>query len=125
MQHGHWLVLENIDAAPPEVLAALGQLCDSGVLQIPQRAEAIPAARGFQLLAMLSVTPDGSAGVQDMLGGAWAHVAITPPMPADVACILEHLFEMLVPLLPVALRCCGAVQMAVGGASADQWANTR
>ncbi len=56
VQHGHWLVLENIDAAPPDALAALTPLCDAGVLHIPQRSESIPAAPGFQLMATLSTS---------------------------------------------------------------------
>ena len=124
VQHGHWLLLENVDAAPPEAMAALGHLCDSGVLHIPQRAEAIPAAPGFQLLATLSTGPDSAVGAQDVLGGAWAHVVITPPSPTDVVCILEHTFPTLAPLLPSVLRCCAAVQMAIGGGDA-QWAAAR
>lgn len=121
VQHGHWLVLENVDAAPPEAMAALGQLCDSGVLHIPQRAEAIPTAPGFQLLATLSTSPEASSSIQEALGGAWAHVAVTAPSPADVLCMMEHTFATLAPLLPTALRCCAAVQLVVGGGD-THWA---
>lgn len=125
VQHGHWLVLENVDAAPPEVMAALGQLCDAGVLHIPQRAQAIPTAPGFQLLATLSTPSNGAGHAQhDAMEGAWVQVALTPPGPADVAAIVEHAYAPLTPLLPSMLRCCGAVQMAVGCTDA-QWADAR
>lgn len=36
---GRWIVLEDIDLAPPEILSAITSLLGSGVLRIPGRQE--------------------------------------------------------------------------------------
>lgn len=54
---GKWLLIEDINLAPPDVLAALTHLLESRQLHISQRAEAIPAAPGFQLLATVTCSP--------------------------------------------------------------------
>ena len=51
---GKWLVIEDINLAPPDVLAALVPLLESRELHLSQRAQTIPAAPGFQLLATVT-----------------------------------------------------------------------
>ena len=55
--HGKWLVIEDLNLAPPEVLAALVPLLGSRQLHLPQRAQVINAAPGFQLLASITTAP--------------------------------------------------------------------
>jgi hypothetical protein len=57
MTAGWWLVVEDINLAPPDVLAAMLPLMESGRLYLPQRAEVITAAPGFQLLSSVTSTP--------------------------------------------------------------------
>ena len=57
VQQGRWLVIEDINLAPPDVLAALIPLLESGRLHLSQRAESIQAAPGFQLLATVTCSP--------------------------------------------------------------------
>jgi len=54
---GKWLVIEDLNLAPPEVLAALVPLLGSRQLHLPQRAQLINAAPGFQLLASITTAP--------------------------------------------------------------------
>lgn len=54
---GKWLVIEDLNLAPPEVLAALVPLLGSRQLHLPQRAQVISAAPGFQLLASITTAP--------------------------------------------------------------------
>lgn len=54
---GKWLVIEDLNLAPPEVLAALVPLLGSRQLHLPQRAQVINAAPGFQLLASITTAP--------------------------------------------------------------------
>ena len=51
---GKWLLIEDLNLAPPEVLAALVPLLSSRQLHLPQRAQVIRAAPGFQLLASIT-----------------------------------------------------------------------
>ena len=48
---GRWLLVEDINLAPPEVLAALVPLLESRTLHLSQRAQVIRAAPGFQFMA--------------------------------------------------------------------------
>ena len=54
---GKWLVIEDVNMAPPDVLAALVPLLESRELHLSQRAQTIPAAPGFQLLATVTCSP--------------------------------------------------------------------
>ena len=54
---GKWLVIEDLNLAPPEVLAALVPLLANRHLHLPQRAQVINAAAGFQLLASITTAP--------------------------------------------------------------------
>ena len=54
---GRWLVIEDVNLAPPDVLAALIPLLERRQLQLPQRAHAMHAAPGFQLIATVTSAP--------------------------------------------------------------------
>jgi midasin len=59
---GKWLLIEDINLAPMDVLAALIPLLEMRRLQLPHRAESIMAAEGFQLLATITTSPGACAG---------------------------------------------------------------
>ena len=54
---GRWLVIEAIDLAPADVLSALVPLMEARQLQLPQRAQLVEAAPGFQLIATVTCGP--------------------------------------------------------------------
>ena len=51
MQQGSWLLLEDIDTAPPDVISTLIPLIKSKCLTIPGHGEEIQSAPGFQIFA--------------------------------------------------------------------------
>ncbi len=51
VQEGRWVLIEDVDHAPFEVLSALVSLLERRVLFLPGRGETIHAAPGFQLFA--------------------------------------------------------------------------
>lgn len=57
VSEGKCLVIEDINLAPMDVLAALIPLLERRQLQLPQRAQSISAAEGFQLLATITSSP--------------------------------------------------------------------
>lgn len=59
---GRWVLIEDIDRAPFEVLAALGQLMESRTLIVPGQPRAIAAHPGFQLFATRSAAALLTAG---------------------------------------------------------------
>ncbi len=67
MLEGKWLVIEDINLAPMDVLAALIPLLERRELQLPQRAQSLSAADGFQLLATITSSPGVAFIVFDSL----------------------------------------------------------
>lgn len=59
---GRWVVVEDINMAPPDVLAALVPLLESRTLTVASRGEVLRASPGFQLLATVTSAPGGAAG---------------------------------------------------------------
>jgi midasin len=120
---GRWLVIENIDTAPPEVLASLIPLLESRTLQVPSRGEELLAAAGFQLFATITAAPSGGGGgaassqrVHDLLGGLFHQVLVAAPSAAEQLQIAGHLHPGLKSLLPHAMAAISAVQVAHGQA---------
>ena len=60
VSHGKWLIVEDINVAPPEVLASLIPLLENGRLAIPQRAETLNIRDGFHLIATVTCAPERS-----------------------------------------------------------------
>ena len=54
---GRWVLVEDINLAPAEVLAALVPLLERRTLNIAARAESVSAAPGFQLIATVTSAP--------------------------------------------------------------------
>ncbi|MEW5309894.1 MAG: hypothetical protein WDW38_001740 [Sanguina aurantia] len=121
---GRWVVIEDINLAPPDVLAALVPLLDSRSLHISSRGEVLQAADGFQLLATITTAPGGGGGaggayrvssvVQDMLGGLWSGVRMEALSLEEQMSVLSQLFPMLQPLLATATAALCMIYLAVG-----------
>lgn len=65
---GRWLVVEGLDAAPPEVLAALAPLLEGRRLHLAHRAQTVPVAAEFQFLATVTTLPGKGWGLLDGWG---------------------------------------------------------
>ena len=59
---GRWILIENIDLAPLDILASLVPLLESRCLYLAPRDAAVRAAPGFQLLATRSTLHAGGGG---------------------------------------------------------------
>lgn len=74
---GMWVVIEDVDLAPFEVLAALVPLLEERRLYVPGRGESVPAADGFQLFGTVTTGGGRSGGSAaagaraDPLAGLW------------------------------------------------------
>lgn len=62
VSEGRWVLIEDINMAPGDVLAALVPLLESRVLHVPSRGLAVPAAAGFTLIATVTVAPSSGGG---------------------------------------------------------------
>jgi midasin len=139
------VVIEGVDAAPPDILASLLPLLESGVLHIPSRGQVLTAAPGFKVMGTITTIHSssssssssgssaaavaaGSSTAQDVLGSLWAKVRLAAPTEAEQLQVLRGLYPDLDPLLPYAqatvhlLHLAGrqAAAAAAGGSSSMQ-----
>eukprot|EP00897_Mesotaenium_endlicherianum_P007207 jgi/Mesen1/6514/ME000332S05520 len=106
---GVWVVFEDIDMAPFEVLSALVPILEDRRLYIPGRGEVIEAAANFQLFGTRTCTPQGafhssSSGAKDILSNLWARVTIDAPPDDELASIMAASFPTLATLIPTMIE---------------------
>jgi hypothetical protein len=138
---GRWVLIEDIDRAPFDVLAALAPLMEARELVAPGQPRALPVHPSFQLLATRSTARSGGGEGAAMPGafGAFADLLLrvtlraeAPPPPpppaappaapaAPPASELAHLLAALHPDFPPAivrtLLVAHATLLAAGGCS--------
>ncbi|CAL5218660.1 g365 [Coccomyxa viridis] len=122
VSEGRWLLIEDINLAPPDVLASLVGLLERRQLYLPQRAQSIAAHPGFQLIASVTSSPGGgqagaygsAQGVRDLLGGLWSVVAVQAPTAEEQLAILGRAFPQLSALLPAGMAALSLVKAAAG-----------
>ena len=84
---GLWVVIEDIDRAPFEVLSALVPLLETRKILLPGRGEVIEAAPGFRLFATYSTTNESGeinlyGGTGELLKNFWTKVK-SEALPLD------------------------------------------
>ncbi|CAM9195825.1 unnamed protein product, partial [Ectocarpus sp. 12 AP-2014] len=77
---GTWVLIEDLDRAPFEVLAAIGPLLEGRPLTLPGRTRPLRAAPGFRVFGTVTTVGDGGVvlgGAADF-GALWTHVPVEP-----------------------------------------------
>ncbi|EME84614.1 uncharacterized protein MYCFIDRAFT_113897, partial [Pseudocercospora fijiensis CIRAD86] len=105
VQEGRWVLIEDLDKAPNEVLGTLLPLIEKRELFIPHRKAKIYAAQGFRIIATIrtSINHRGeeTQASTNMLGARhWTRVPIAMPTMSEHAIIARSLFPMLERFLP-------------------------
>ncbi|KAF9437661.1 AAA ATPase midasin [Entomortierella beljakovae] len=110
VRDGKWLLIEDIDLAPMEVLSVLLPLLESRTLFIPSRGEKIPAHEGFQLFATKSMIPTRSgrmmarnvSGTDGSIGAnLWTRVQVNSLTHQELSLIIhERFYELGDKVLP-------------------------
>ncbi|SMQ48959.1 unnamed protein product [Zymoseptoria tritici ST99CH_3D7] len=105
VQEGRWVLIEDLDRAPNEVLGTLLPLIERRELQLSNRKDVVYAAEGFRILATVrsSVNHRGeeSKPLTHMLGFRhWHTIPIAMPPTAEHGSIAAHLYPSLEKLLP-------------------------
>lgn len=109
VREGRWILIEDIDRAPSEVLGVLLPLIEKGELLIPSRKERIRCARGFRLLATMRSTTNSKGEVitsaANMLGARlWQQVHVQDLPLSEIQEILESRFPVLGPQIPLIMK---------------------
>eukprot|EP00850_Spirogloea_muscicola_P001040 SM000004S14910 [mRNA] locus=s4:133208:176671:- [translate_table: standard] len=99
VNQGLWVVFEDVDMAPSEVLSALIPLLEDRRLYIPGRGEVVEAHPAFQMFATVTSGAGGRvlAG-SDVLRGLWTQVTIHPAADNELHQIVESKFPTLAPI---------------------------
>jgi midasin len=102
---GRWVLIEDLDRAPNEVLGTLLPLIEKRELLISNRKDVINAAEGFRIVATVrtSVNHRGeeTKPLLHMLGSRhWQSVSITMPPAEEQAMIVQRIFPDLERLVP-------------------------
>lgn len=102
VEEGRWVLIEDIDLAPAEVISILLPLLETRCLFIPSRGEKIKAKEGFQLFGTRSLiaTMSGKAqrrGGGELVTGAnlWTRVHVEPLSMAELEEVVRQKFPYI------------------------------
>ncbi|KAK4546637.1 hypothetical protein LTR36_001854 [Oleoguttula mirabilis] len=105
VQEGRWVLIEDLDRAPNEIIGTLLPLIERRELLLPSRKQTVHAAEGFRIIATVRSTlnhrGEETRPLLHMLGARhWQNVAIAMPSTNEQRQIAEQLFPSLMQLLP-------------------------
>jgi len=105
VSEGRWIIIEDIDLAPNEVLSTLIPLLERRQLFIPGRGEVIHAANGFQIFATQTLNEFNNQAKQSssagqLLGNFWTRVFVEPLSISELVIVLRQQFPALALLVP-------------------------
>ena len=112
VKEGRWVLIEDLDRAPNEVMSTLLPLVERGELLIPSRGETIRAASSFRLFATVrtSLSISGSEIVPSLMGiRFWQQLPVHMPLPEEMGDIIQELYPTLKPYVPEILRVYGKI----------------
>ena len=96
---GRWVLIEDLDRAPIEVMSVLLPLLDTQELVVPNLGGPIRASPGFKLIATIrsSINAKGEEiGPNNLLGlGHWERVTLEPFVEEDLRQIISSKFPLL------------------------------
>ena len=100
VQQGHWVLIEDLDRAPNEVISVLLPLLERNELMVPNLGGSIRPARGFRLLATVSSTSnikgdDTLPGLSGLGFRSWYQVKIRMASDLEFGQICKELFPNL------------------------------
>ncbi|PWW78362.1 midasin [Tuber magnatum] len=113
VREGRWVVVEDIDQAPKDVLSVLLPLMERGELVIPSRGEKITAARGFKLIATIRTASaiKSDVVIMNSLGSRlWERVNVEMPSGEELNTIIDSRFPLLAGISPTLMDVYHAVQ---------------
>ncbi|KAJ3207647.1 AAA ATPase midasin, partial [Entophlyctis luteolus] len=94
---GRWVLIEDLDLAPLEVISVLIPLLETGHLFIPARGEKVRAKQGFRLFATQTVAHEATAGKAsaEMGSSLWNRVMVDSLPDNEMVEVIESKFPCL------------------------------
>lgn len=100
---GRWLLIEDIDRAPSEVIGLLRPLIENNSLSLSSRKETIKAGDGFRIFGTIRSTSGlASGGARNAFLSnprLWCTVRLEPYSTEETKTLLTHRFPSISPLL--------------------------
>jgi midasin len=100
VREGRWVLIEDLDRAPNEIISTLLPLIERGELCLPGRGETVPTASGFKLIATVRIsTKQGrELDMKNMIGMRfWNLVPVALPTQTELISIIATKFPELSP----------------------------
>ncbi len=109
VQEGRWVLIEDLDRAPNEIIGTLLPLIEKGELLIQNRKQTIHATQGFRILAttrsQMNHRGQETTPLAHMLGARhWQNVAIGSANINELAFIVDQLHPTLSLLRPQMIK---------------------
>ncbi|KAK5030524.1 AAA ATPase midasin [Exophiala sideris] len=109
IQQGRWVLIEDIDRAPAEVMGVLRPILENGELFLPNRKETIRPKDGFRILATLKATgrsPMSSSSRQSWLLNPrlWSAVDVTTRTQSEIEVLLSSRYPKAGMFIPTVLQ---------------------
>ena len=103
---GKWILIEDINLAPLDVISMLVPLLDTGRLHVPGRGETHVAARGFQLFATQRTDRFGNRphSAASLLDNLFHNVNVMAPPPRELHDLVLQLHPELEGVIPRLLK---------------------
>ena len=125
---GRWLLLEDVDRAPLEVMSALAPLLEGSPLYLPGRATSIKPPPSFRLFATLTVHTTRTPAIACVARSVhrpshWLHIHIQAPTAADLCRIVASRYPLLVDVAKPMVGTLFALLRAVSSAAATDTAS--
>jgi len=100
---GRWILIEDIDYAPADVLSVLLPLLETRQLFIPARGEQVRAQQGFQLFATRTTAARhiGTSAIGDSL---WTRVKIAPLQSQELVEVVRAAYPTIAAYVDTVLR---------------------
>lgn len=93
MQQGRWVLVEDIDRAPNEVLGLLRPILESGELFLPSRKEKIIPKDGFRVLATMKTSGQASSSLSRpswlLNPRVWSTIETSVLCPEEIEALLR------------------------------------
>ncbi|KAK5137883.1 hypothetical protein LTR08_006652 [Meristemomyces frigidus] len=105
VREGRWVLIEDLDRAPNEIIGALLPLIERRELLLPSQKQTIHAAPGFRIIAtvrsMVNHRGEETRPLAHMLGARhWQSTTVAMPTTVEQSRIALQLFPSLAQLLP-------------------------
>ena len=109
MQQGRWILIEDIDRAPPEVLGVLRPLIENGELYLASRKEKIQPKDEFRIIATIRTSEKASSAIASRHSWLqnpriWNHIETTAYPSEEVEQLLRSRYPSADVFIPMILR---------------------